>query len=79
MGSYSDLLYPQPGFVEGAARIMDFTNSLTRYNESRTPEEADEIAVRADAAAVAEDMHKALIRVREEADAATAAAATSER
>jgi hypothetical protein len=67
MGSFSDFLYPQSGAVEGAARILDFTDSLTRYNRSQTPAEADDLALRADVAAVGEDMGRALVCVEEQA------------
>jgi hypothetical protein len=67
MGSYSDFLYPQPSFPEGAGRILDFANALTRYNNSASPEEADTIALSADVSAVGEDMRRAIGQVKRDA------------
>jgi hypothetical protein len=60
MGSYTDLLYARPSFVEGMARIMDFGNTLNEYNRSPDP---DAIALKADWNAVAEDLYKAIEQV----------------
>jgi hypothetical protein len=59
MGDYSFLLFARPSFIEGAARIFDFGNSLTEYNYSENGEQADALALRADYEAIAGDMRKA--------------------
>ena len=63
MGSYSDILFARPSFVEGMARIMDFGNTLSEYNRSPDP---DAIAIAADWNAVAEDLYKAIEQVTQE-------------
>lgn len=60
MGSYSTILFARPSFLEGVARIMDFGNTLSVYNNSPTPEMADYLAIMADWNAVGEDMKKAM-------------------
>jgi hypothetical protein len=59
MGGLSDFLYARPSFVEGAARILDFGNTLTEYNQALTAEQADAIAMRQDWAAVGKDIRAA--------------------
>lgn len=54
---YTGLLYNQPSFIEGMARILDFGDTLTEYNRSQDP---DTIALRADWNAVAQDLVKAI-------------------
>ena len=63
MGSYSDLLFARPSFFEGAGRILDFGDTLTEYNSSPTPEQADYLALLSDWCAVGEDLRRALDRV----------------
>lgn len=41
MGSFSDTLYARPSVWEGWARILDFGNTLTEYNYSKSGEAAD--------------------------------------
>lgn len=56
----SDFLYARPSFIEGAARIFDFGNSLNEYNSSPSGEMADEIALRMDWAVVGIDLLNAM-------------------
>ena len=49
-------LFARPSFLEGIARMMDFGSSLNIYNESKTPEEADSMAILNDWYAVGQDM-----------------------
>lgn len=57
MGSkYSSILFASPSFAEGAARILDFGDTLTEYNRSPSSEEADANALRADWSAVIDDL-----------------------
>ena len=66
MGSkYSSILFASPSIVEVAARILDFGDTLTEYNRSPTPEEADANAIRADWNAVIDDLARAFREVEE--------------
>lgn len=53
-------LFARPSFVNGAARALDVGNTLSEYNHSRTGEEADAKAIRADLRAVGADFHRAV-------------------
>lgn len=65
MDSYSDILFSEPSFLEGIARVLDLGNTLTEYNNSLTPEQADYIAAAADWTTVGNDLHAAM---KDEAD-----------
>lgn len=52
-------LFARPSFVEGAARILDFGDTLTEYNRSPSPEAADANALAADWNAVIGDLTRA--------------------
>jgi len=52
MGRYTYFLFAQPSFLEGAARILDFGDTLTEYNVSVTPQQADYYALLSDWRAV---------------------------
>lgn len=56
----TDFLVPRPSFLEGMARVMDMGGSLSRYNRSRTPEEADSRALANDFAMVGQDMRASI-------------------
>lgn len=56
----TDFLYARPSFFEGAARVLDFTGTLTEYNQSITPDQADAIALRMDWAMVGQDLKNAM-------------------
>jgi len=71
VGEYSDILYAPPSFVEGMARIFDFSDVLTEYNTSPTPRQANAAALRSDWRAVGEDMRAAISRVAEQAPIVT--------
>ena len=66
MTAYSTRLFSMPSFIEGVARILDFGNTLELYNESRTPQHADEEALFSDWMAIGEDMILAIQDVRME-------------
>lgn len=57
--SLSTFLFARPSFLEGLARIFDFGNTLTEYNRSRTPQEADARALASDWLMVGEDIANA--------------------
>lgn len=50
------ILYARPSFLEGLARLVDFTGSLNTYNSSNSPEEADSRALMSDWEAVGLDL-----------------------
>ena len=56
----TDYLYAHPSFVEGMARIIDFGGTLTTFNKSRTPHEADARAAAEDWRAVGDDLRFAV-------------------
>lgn len=53
-------LYARPSFMEGLARIFDFGNTLSEYNQSLTPKQADFLALRSDWLAIAGDLRNAV-------------------
>jgi hypothetical protein len=61
MGSYTDLLYAQPSWIEGVARILDLGDTLSEYNMAPDPTETDAQAMRADWHAVGEDLRTAAL------------------
>lgn len=56
----STYLFACPSFMEGAARILDFGNTLYQYNYSPTPEDADYVAIDSDWRLVGADVYRAL-------------------
>lgn len=60
MGSFSDFLVARPSVVEGVARIFDFGDTLTEYNNSLSEIEADTIALRMDWKAVGHYLESAM-------------------
>lgn len=59
MNQLSGYLYANPSFLEGVARLMDISGSLSEYNIARTPEEADMLALWADWQVVGDDLRQA--------------------
>lgn len=53
-------LCARPSFVEGVARLVDFTGLLNTYNTSSSPEEADYRAMLSDLEAVGQDFRAAI-------------------
>ena len=53
-------LYAGPSFIEGVARLLDFSGSLEVYNESRDGAEADIRASASDWRTVGEDINTAV-------------------
>lgn len=56
----TDFLFTSPSFLQGWASIFDFGGFLLEFNESKSPEEADEKAIRSDWAMVGKDLQKAI-------------------
>jgi len=60
MSERTAYLFARPSFIEGVARIFDFSGSLNVYNESETPAEADKRALANDWRAVGDDIRAAM-------------------
>ena len=57
----STLSFSIPSFIGGIAAIFDFGNTLTNYNFSKNPEEADYKAIRSDWLSVGDDIRGAIV------------------
>jgi len=60
MGDFHPFFYARPSFSEGAARLLDFGNTLCEYNSSLTPEMADHLAIQSDWRGVGCDLYAAM-------------------
>jgi hypothetical protein len=58
--SRTTFLYATPSFLLGMAAVLDMGATLTVYNESRSPEEADFKAIYSDWVATGDDISSAL-------------------
>lgn len=56
----TDLLFVEPSASRGAARVVDFWGSLTRYNISSSPQAADSLALYSDFCQTGQDISVAL-------------------
>ena len=56
----SDFLFATPSFSIGLAAVLDVGGTLAEYNSSRTPEEADRRAIRADWEVIGNDIRFAM-------------------
>lgn len=61
MTDFSTYLFATPSFSEGAGRLVDFGDTLTEYNVSISPQQADAIAMLMDFGAVGEDIKVAIV------------------
>lgn len=52
----STFLFARPSFLSGVARVLDLGGSLQIYNESKTPNEADRLAMKMDWLVVGDDI-----------------------
>lgn len=59
-GNRTTFLVPSPSFLEGVGRVFDFGGILNQYNRTRSPEDADRIALQMDFEAVADDLRTAI-------------------
>ncbi len=57
----STLLFASPSFWEGVARSIDAGGTMTEFNSSLTPQQADVFALRSDWSAVGSDLWTALL------------------
>ncbi|MBI3970716.1 MAG: hypothetical protein HY332_05455 [Chloroflexi bacterium] len=62
----SDFLFARPSFWGGAARVLDLGNTLTEFNQSPTPDQADCIAMRADWGSIGQDFREAIGQLEQE-------------
>lgn len=53
--------FTEPSFAEGVIRLVDFMGTLTIYNDSETPEEADFKALENDWRAVGDDLKDSIL------------------
>jgi len=60
------LLFAEPSFMEGMARVLDLGNTLTEYNESPTPREADYNAIKSDWTMIGQDIYTAVEEIKNE-------------
>jgi hypothetical protein len=63
MGDFSMFLFARPSFWEGAARAMDFGDTLTEYNRSLSPDQADRLALQADWMALRGDIIRSMCAI----------------
>jgi uncharacterized protein (DUF3084 family) len=59
MNQYFGLLFARPSFFEGVSRVIDLGNTMSEYNTSLTPVQADNLAINADLDALRYDLAKA--------------------
>jgi hypothetical protein len=64
MGDLTENLYARPSLIEGTGRIMDFSDSMSEYNTSESPEEADFTGALADWWAVARYLRQSFVLER---------------
>ncbi len=64
MNDYDTFLFARPSFFEGMARVLDLGDTLTEFNRSITPAQANNIALRSDWQVVGNTIRK----VAEEAE-----------
>ena len=62
----TDFLFSSPSFLNGIARTIDIFGSLTEYNISETPDEADTQAIMNDGRAIQKDLSQAFQIFEEE-------------
>lgn len=53
--------FAEPSFVEGMIRLVDFTGTLTIYNDNETPREADFKALENDWRVVGDDLKDSIL------------------
>lgn len=70
--AYSALLFAEPSFLRGVARLLDFSGSLSDYNFGLTPRETDALALAADRRAVLQDYRDAHEQIRRQLSGALA-------
>jgi len=56
----TSFLFNMPSFLLGVASVIDIGGTLHKYNESRSPNEADTMALSSDVIAIGKDMREAI-------------------
>lgn len=56
----SSFLFADPSFLGGLSATLDLGSTLTMYNDSNSPQEADVRAIRSDWLAVGDDIFQAM-------------------
>lgn len=56
LSPYTALLFARPSFIEGVSRVLDLGGTLSEYNQSKTPQQADYKALRGDWYSVGTDL-----------------------
>lgn len=67
---YSTVLFAEPSFLEGLARLLDLGGTMTEFNGSPNGEIADVLALTADWRAVGDDLRQAIALAKAELAAA---------
>lgn len=62
----TSFLFAMPSFLRGMARAIDLGDTLTVYNQSRTPEEADALAIKNDWASVGDSLRGSIKKYQSE-------------
>jgi hypothetical protein len=66
MSGLSDFLFARQSFLRGVASVLDSGGTLTEFNQSLTPEQADAAAMRMDWEAVGHDLRGAMAQFERE-------------
>jgi hypothetical protein len=66
MSKLTTFLYAKPSFIEGVARLFDFSGSLNIYNCSDSPQQADSKAIASDWITVGCDIKRAVRSCQEQ-------------
>ena len=59
----TDFLFARPTFWSGMGDVLDLGGTMVMFNESASPEEADNLALANDWAAVGNDIRSAMAQV----------------
>ncbi|MBQ7544955.1 MAG: hypothetical protein IJT02_08430 [Synergistaceae bacterium] len=59
----TDFLFARPTFWSGMGAVLDLGGTMVMFNESASPEEADNLALANDWAAVGNDIRSAMAQV----------------
>jgi len=66
MFAYS--LFAEPNFISGMSRVLDMGLTLNEFNYTRTPDEADKVAIFSDWLAVGADIFQAMENYKKNAN-----------
>lgn len=63
MSDLSTYLFARPSLLEGMGRTVDLWGTMTEYNQSLSPEQADYLAILSDWTAVGDDLRSVMREV----------------